>query len=176
MVEVKDKTFVPYLSEEELFNRISALGKQISLDYKGKQPVLLGVLNGAFMFLSDLAKNIDIAVEIQFVKVSSYEATASTGTVKDLIGLNIDLEGREVIIVEDIVDTGLSMKHILKTVHERKPSSVKIATLLLKPEALQEPISLDYVGFEIPNKFVVGYGLDYDGLGRNLKEIYQLQE
>jgi hypoxanthine phosphoribosyltransferase len=176
MVEVKDKRFVPYLSEADLSQRISSMGAKISSDFGGKTPVLLGVLNGAFMFLSDLAKTIDVPVEIQFVKVASYESTASTGKVKDLIGLNIDLTGREVIIVEDIVDTGLSMKHILNIVGEKNPVKISIATLLLKPEALKEPLDIDYIGFEIPNKFVVGYGLDYDGLGRNLKEIYQLQE
>jgi hypoxanthine phosphoribosyltransferase len=176
MVEVKDKKFVPYLSEADLSQRISSMGAKISSDFGDKTPVLLGVLNGAFMFLSDLAKAIDVPVEIQFVKVASYESTASTGKVKDLIGLNIDLTGREVVIVEDIVDTGLSMKHILNIVGEKNPAKISIATLLLKPEALKEPLDIEYIGFEIPNKFVVGYGLDYDGLGRNLKEIYQLQE
>jgi hypoxanthine phosphoribosyltransferase len=176
MVEVKDKRFVPYLSEADLSQRISSMGAKISSDFGDKTPVLLGVLNGAFMFLSDLAKAIDVPVEIQFVKVASYESTASTGKVKDLIGLNIDLTGREVVIVEDIVDTGLSMKHILNIVGEKNPAKISIATLLLKPEALKEPLDIEYIGFEIPNKFVVGYGLDYDGLGRNLKEIYQLQE
>ncbi|MBS9522472.1 hypoxanthine phosphoribosyltransferase [Litoribacter ruber] len=176
MVEVKDKQFVPYLSEAELSQRIATLGAKINNDFQGKEPVLLGILNGAFMFLSDLAKAIDIPVEIQFIKVASYEATASTGQVKNLIGLNVDLEGRDVIVVEDIVDTGLSMKHILGLVAEHNPGKIAIATLLLKPEALIEPLDIDYVGFEIPNKFVVGYGLDYDGLGRNLKEIYQLKE
>ncbi|WP_143962416.1 hypoxanthine phosphoribosyltransferase [Litoribacter populi] len=176
MVEVKDKQFVPYLSEAELSQRIATLGAKINKDFQGKEPILLGILNGAFMFISDLAKAIEIPVEIQFIKVASYEATSSTGEVKNLIGLNVDLEGREVIVVEDIVDTGLSMKYILGLIADRNPSKVSIATLLLKPEALKEPLEIDYVGFEIPNKFVVGYGLDYDGFGRNLKEIYQLKE
>jgi len=176
MIEVKDKKFVPYLSEVQLTEKISILGSRINKDFAGKSPVLLGVLNGAFMFLSDLAKAIDIPVEIQFIKVASYESFSSTGKVKDLIGLNIDLEGREVIIIEDIIDTGLSMKHIIKLVSDKNPAKVSIATLLLKPEALQEKLEVEYVGFEIPNKFVVGFGLDYDGYGRNLKEIYQLKE
>jgi hypoxanthine phosphoribosyltransferase len=176
MIEIKDKKFIPYLTEDQLADKIFELGERINKDYADKSPVLLGVLNGAFMFMSDLAKAIDIPVEIQFIKIASYEATTSTGTVIDLIGLNIDLEGREVILVEDIIDTGLSMKHALKLIAERNPAHVSIATLLLKPEALKEKLELAYVGFEIPNKFVVGYGLDYDGFGRNLKEIYQLKE
>lgn len=176
MIEIKDKKFIPYLTEDQLANKISELGQRINKDYTNKSPILLGVLNGAFMFLADLAKTIEIPVEIQFIKIASYEATASTGTVIDLIGLNIDLEGREVIIVEDIIDTGLSMKHALKLIAEKKPAQISIVTLLLKPEALKEQLDLAYVGFEIPNKFVVGYGLDYDGFGRNLKEIYQLKE
>jgi len=176
MIEVKDKKFVPYLSEVQITEQISELGSRINKDFEDKSPVLLGILNGAFMFLSDLAKAIDIPVEIQFIRVASYESFASTGKVKDLIGLNIDLEGREVIIVEDIIDTGLSMKHIINLVSEKKPANISVATLLLKPEALQEKLDVAYVGFEIPNKFVVGFGLDYDGYGRNLKEIYQLKE
>jgi len=176
MVEVKDKKFVPYLSEGQLAEKISELGSRINKDYVDKKPVLLGILNGAFMFLSDLAKSIDIPVEIQFIKIASYESFSSTGKVKDLIGLNIDLDGREVIVVEDIIDTGLSMKHILDLVSDKNPANISIATLLLKPEALQEELDIAYVGFRIPNKFVVGYGLDYDGYGRNLREIYQLKE
>jgi len=176
MIEVKDKKFIPYLTEDQLAEKITELGSRINRDYKGKKPVLLGILNGAFMFLSDLAKSIDIPVEIQFVKIASYESFSSTGKVKDLIGLNIDLEGREVIVVEDIVDTGFSMKHVLSLVSDKNPVNISIATLLLKPDALQEKLDIAYVGFEIPNKFVVGYGLDYDGYGRNLKEIYQLNE
>jgi len=176
MIEVKDKKFVPYLSEVQIKEQISELGSRINHDFADKSPVLLGILNGAFMFLADLAKAIDIPVEIQFIRVASYESFSSTGKVKDLIGLNIDLKGREVIIVEDIVDTGLSMKHVINLVSEQNPAGISIATLLLKPEALQEKLDVAYVGFEIPNKFVVGYGLDYDGYGRNLREIYQLKE
>jgi len=176
MIEVKDKKFVPYLSEVQIMEKISELGSRINKDFADKSPVLLGILNGAFMFLSDLAKAVDIPVEIQFIRVASYESFSSTGKVKDLIGLNIDLEGREVIIIEDIIDTGFSMKHILDLVSEKNPARISIATLLLKPEALQEKLDVDYVGFEIPNKFVVGFGLDYDGYGRNLKEIYQLKQ
>ncbi|KEO72874.1 hypoxanthine phosphoribosyltransferase [Anditalea andensis] len=175
MIEVKDKKFIPFLSEVQLEEKIKALGSEINKDYKDKEPVLLGILNGSFMFLSDLAKAIDIPVEIHFIKVASYESLSSSGSIKDLIGLNVDIKGRNVIIIEDIIDTGLSMKHILNLVMDKKPASISIATLLLKPEALKEKLDIKYVGFTIPNKFVVGYGLDYDGYGRNLKEIYQLK-
>lgn|SRR5690554_5034457 len=174
MIQIKDKQFVPFIKEPELLQRVSALGRQITEDYRGSSPLLIGIMNGAFMFLSDLAKHIDLPVELSFVKISSYESMASTGTVRPLIGLDTALAGRDVIIVEDIVDTGLSMSYILEMVQKSKPKSLQIATLLLKPEALKKNIEARYIGFEIPNKFVVGYGLDYDGLGRNLKEIYQL--
>jgi len=174
MIQIKDKQFVSFIKEPELLQRVSALGRQITEDYRGSSPLLIGIMNGAFMFLSDLAKHIDLPVELSFVKISSYESMASTGTVRPLIGLDTALAGRDVIIVEDIVDTGLSMSYILEMVQKSKPKSLQIATLLLKPEALKKNIEARYIGFEIPNKFVVGYGLDYDGLGRNLKEIYQL--
>lgn len=174
MIQIKDKQFVPFIKEPELLQRVSALGRQITEDYRGSSPLLIGIMNGAFMFLSDLAKHIDLPVELSFVKISSYESMASTGTIQPLIGLDTALAGRDVIIVEDIVDTGLSMSYILEMVQKSKPKSLQIATLLLKPEALKKNIEARYIGFEIPNKFVVGYGLDYDGLGRNLKEIYQL--
>jgi len=174
MIQIKDKQFVSFIKEPELLQRVSALGRQITEDYRGSSPLLIGIMNGAFMFLSDLAKHIDLPVELSFVKISSYESMASTGTIRPLIGLDTALAGRDVIIVEDIVDTGLSMSYILEMVQKSKPKSLQIATLLLKPEALKKNIEARYIGFEIPNKFVVGYGLDYDGLGRNLKEIYQL--
>lgn len=174
MIQIKDKQFVSFIKEPELLQRVSALGRQITEDYRGSSPLLIGIMNGAFMFLSDLAKHIDLPVELSFVKISSYESMASTGTIQPLIGLDTALAGRDVIIVEDIVDTGLSMSYILEMVQKSKPKSLQIATLLLKPEALKKNIEARYIGFEIPNKFVVGYGLDYDGLGRNLKEIYQL--
>ena len=174
MIQVKDKQFVPFIQESELLPRVAELGRQITEDYQGRAPLLIGIMNGAFMFLSDLSKNIDLPVELSFVKISSYESMASTGTIKPLIGLNTDLMGRDVIIVEDIIDTGLSMSYVLEMVQKSQPESLEIVTLLLKPEALKKDIRPKYIGFEIPDKFVVGYGLDYDGLGRNLKEIYQL--
>lgn len=175
MVEIKDKTFVPFLKQDKIQERVNELGKEISKDYAGKQPVILGILNGAFMFLSDLAKQITISSELSFIKISSYSGESSTGKVSQMIGLETNLTNRHVIVVEDIVDTGLSMKHLVELIKEKNPASLAVATLLHKPEAIKHPIKLDYVGFNIPNKFVVGYGLDYDGLGRNLPEIYQLK-
>lgn len=175
MVEIKDKTFIPFLEQDKIQERVNELGKEISKDYARKQPVILGILNGAFMFFSDLAKQITISSELSFIKISSYSGESSTGKVSQMIGLETNLTDRHVIVVEDIVDTGLSMKHLVSMIKEKNPASLAVATLLHKPEAIKHPIKLDYVGFNIPNKFVVGYGLDYDGLGRNLPEIYQLK-
>ena len=174
MIQIKDKQFISFIPEQDLQFRVSQLGQQITQDYRDKAPLIIGVMNGAFMFLADLSKHIDIPVEVSFVKVSSYESMSSSGTIKPLIGLESEIMGRDVIIVEDIVDTGLSMAYILEKVVDRGPKSIEVATLLLKPESLRNAISLKYVGFEIPDKFVVGYGMDYNGYGRNLKEIYQV--
>lgn len=174
MIEIKDKKFIPFLDTTQLKEKIEEMGRKISQDFEGKKPVLIGVLNGSFMFLSDLCKEITIPMEVCFVKISSYQGQHSTGKVRELIGLDLDIKEREIIVVEDIVDTGLSMSYLLKILKEKNPSGISIATLLHKPEALQKEITMDYIGFNIPNKFVVGYGLDYDGLGRNIPEIYQL--
>lgn len=175
MIKIKDKTFVPYISAHSLKKRIAELGLEISKNHEGNTPVLLGVLNGCFVFMSDLAKMINIPVEVSFIKIASYSGTASTGKVNTLIGLEVPLKDREVIIVEDIIDTGLSMKHLLAQVLAEKPKKIEIASLLVKPDALKYEIDIQYKGFEIPNKFVVGYGMDYDGLGRNLPALYQLK-
>ncbi|AFL83136.1 hypoxanthine phosphoribosyltransferase [Belliella baltica DSM 15883] len=175
MIKIKDKEFVPFISAEEIDIRLKALGAQISKDFKNDNPIIIGVLNGAFMFLSDLAKYLDIPTEISFMKVASYVGTDSKGEVTDLIGLESDLLNRRVIVVEDIIDTGLSMTHLLKTINTKNPKSVSVATLLYKPDALRYNVEVDYIGFEIENKFVVGYGLDYDGQGRNIPSIYQLK-
>ncbi|GAB2621742.1 hypoxanthine phosphoribosyltransferase [Belliella aquatica] len=175
MIEIQGKEFVPFINAEEIDNRLQAIGAQISLDFKDETPVIIGVLNGAFMFLSDLIKYLNIATEISFIKVASYSGTDSTGKVTDLIGLESELEGRRVIIVEDIIDTGLSMTHLIKSIQTKNPKSIAVATLLFKPEALKYSVDIDYIGFKIENKFVVGYGLDYDGLGRNIPSIYQLK-
>lgn len=175
MISIKEKIFVPYITANSLKKRVEEIGNEISKDFKEDCPVLLGVLNGSFMFLSDLAKSISTPMEVSFVKVSSYSGTSSTGNVKNLMGLDIDLKNRSIIIVEDIIDTGLSMTHLLEMVQKENPKKIAIATLLLKPEALKYPMEINYIGFEIPNKFVVGYGMDFDGLGRNLPELYQLK-
>lgn len=175
-ITVHDKTFELFLSEKEIQSRVSQLGDAISSDYEGKTPLFIGVLNGSFMFASDLMKNISIPAEITFIKVSSYQGMSTQGKTKELIGLNESIENREVIVVEDIVDTGITMESIVNQLNELGAKSVEVASLLLKPECLQRDVKVKYVGFEIPEKFVVGYGLDYDGLGRNLKDIYQLKQ
>ena len=176
MITIHDKTFTPFISQETIENRIAELATQINTDYEGRKPVFLVVLNGAFLFASELVKNIPLSCEITFVRLSSYSQTESTGKVRQIIGLEEKLTDRDVIIVEDIVDTGLTMHQLLQQIKDLGPSSVEIATLLHKPEAIKKPVDLRYVGFEIPNRFVVGYGLDYDGLGRNLDALYVLPE
>lgn len=173
-VKVHDKQFEVYLSEAVILERVKALAEQISQDYAGKKPLFIAILNGSFMFASDLFKQLHIEAELCFIKLASYKGMKSSGNVVTSIGLEDDLFGKEVIIVEDIVDTGKTLHHFLPKLMHQQPKSLKIATLLHKSEATTYPLSLDYVGFDIPNKFVVGYGLDYDGLGRNLKEIYQV--
>jgi len=173
-VKVHDKQFEVYLSEAVILERVKALADQISNDYAGKKPLFIAILNGSFMFASDLFKQLHIEAELCFIKLASYKGMKSSGNVVTSIGLEDDLFGKEVIIVEDIVDTGKTLHHFLPKLMHQQPRSLKIATLLHKSEATTYPLTLDYVGFDIPNKFVVGYGLDYDGLGRNLKEIYQV--
>ncbi|WP_040669752.1 hypoxanthine phosphoribosyltransferase [Nitritalea halalkaliphila] len=176
MIQILDKSFVPYLSKETLQERIQSLGAEISADYAGKPLCVLAVLNGAFMFCSDLVKEITIPMELQFIKIASYAGTRSTGEVSELLGLSTSLKGKEILIVEDIVDTGLSMQYLLASMAKEAAASIRICSLLVKPEALQHPVDIHYTGFEIPKKFVVGYGLDYNGFGRNIGEIYQLKE
>lgn len=174
-IQVHDKAFEPYLSEEIIQQRIKEIAAQISQDYAGRRPLFIAILNGSFMFAADLFKHLTIEAEICFIKLASYKGMKSSGNVVTSIGLEDDLFGKEVIIVEDIVDTGKTLHNFLPKLEHQQPQSLKIATLLHKPEATEFPLELHYVGFAIPNKFVVGYGLDYDGLGRNLKEIYQLK-
>jgi hypoxanthine phosphoribosyltransferase len=175
-IKVHDKTFDIYLPEAQIQEKIKGLANQINQDYKGKRPLFIAILNGSFMFASDLFKYLTIDAEICFIKLASYKGMKSSGHVVTAIGLDQDLFGREIIIVEDIVDTGKTLSEFLPKLEHQQPASLKIASLLHKPEALKYPLTIDYVGFTIPNKFVVGYGLDYDGLGRNLKEIYQVVE
>lgn len=174
-IKIHDKNFEPYILSDEIQSRIRELGQKIDTDLKGKNPVFLGVLNGCFRFASDLMKHINEDCEINFLKVASYIGTDSTGKVNELIGLNVDISGRDIIVMEDIVDTGHTLKFLLETLGKKNPKSIRIATLLFKPEAYSKEYPLDYVGFEIPNLFVVGYGLDYDGYGRNLNDIYQIK-
>jgi len=176
-VLVGNEKFVEMLSEEQIQNRIAELGKQITEDYKGKLPIFIGVLNGSFMFLADLIKHVGIHCEIDFLKLSSYgDHKISSGKVKTLKELNADINERHIIIVEDIVDTGLSINYIEQMMKEHNPASFKVASLLVKPESLKYDIKIDYTGFEIPNKFVIGYGLDYAQKYRNLSSIYVLSE
>lgn len=176
-IRVKDREFELFIDTSEISSVVAAMGEQISADYAGKNPLLIAVLNGSFMFAGDLMKSISGEVEITFIKVASYEATESKGSVEEILGLEKDIFNRHVIVVEDIVDTGLTMTELLKALKVYRPASIEIATLLFKPQALKNPdLSLRYVGKEIENRFVVGYGLDYDGYGRNLPAIYSLAQ
>jgi len=173
---VHNKKFEPYLSAEEIIEKVTAIATRIDKDYDGKKPLFIAILNGAFMFASDLFKHIKIDAEICFIKLASYKGTKSSGQVVTAIGLDIDLFNRHLIIIEDIVDTGKTLNVFLPQLKHQQPASLKIAALLHKPEAIIFPLHIDYLGFSIPKKFVVGYGLDYDGLGRNLAGIYQLAD
>jgi len=173
-IRIHDKTFEIYLSETAIQERVKNIADSINEEYKDKKPLFIAILNGSFMFAADLFKYLTINSEISFIKLASYRGMKSTGNVITSIGLDADLFGKDVIIIEDIVDTGKTLYNFLPKLNDHHPSSLKIAALLHKPEATLFPLKLDYVGFSIPDKFVVGYGLDYDGLGRNLKEIYQV--
>ncbi|WP_160749943.1 hypoxanthine phosphoribosyltransferase [Flavobacterium sp. Sd200] len=175
MIQLHDKQFVPFITATEIDAVVKRMAKEAEEDLEGEVPVFVGVLNGSFMVLSDFAKHYTKDCEINFVKMSSYEGTSTTGEVKQLLGLSQNLEGRSVVLIEDIVDTGHTIEALIQLFENKNVKQLKIATLFFKPEAYTKNIPLDYVGFEIPNKFIVGYGLDYDGLGRNLPEIYQLK-
>jgi hypoxanthine phosphoribosyltransferase len=172
---IKDKVFRPLLTEENIQAAVKSVAEQINRDLADENPLFIGVLNGVFMFMGDLMKHISIPCEITFVKLSSYNGITSTGKVKEVMGLAEDIEGRTVVVVEDIVDTGTTVQQILANLSLRNPKQIKIATFLQKPDALQCDIRVDYVAMTIPNDFIVGYGLDYDGCGRNLKEVYVIQ-
>jgi len=175
-IHLIDKIFVPYISEEKILSRIKELGEELRSDYGHDNVLFLSVLNGSFMFTSDVMKQIDGDVELSFIKLASYEGTSTTGKVHELIGLNQNIEGRHIVIIEDIVDTGLTVDRVITMLKMQNPMSIEVCTLLYKPDAFKGDSTPKYFGFKIPNKFVVGYGLDYDQLGRNLKEIYQLKE
>lgn len=174
MIQLHDKHFEAFISEKELDYAIQNVAKQIQDDFYDEVPIFVGVLNGSFMFLSDLMKNYNQTCEVEFVKLSSYDGMQSTENVKQLIGLNQDLKGKNVVVVEDIVDTGNTLEELKRIFKDKGVKSFKIATLFFKPEAYKKDIKVDYIGIRIPNKFIVGFGLDYDGLGRNLKQVYQL--
>lgn len=176
-VTAHELSFEEYLSAEKIQQRIAVLGASIREQYQDKNPIFIGILNGAFMFAADLVRASNIQCEITFMKVSSYEGMSSTGTLKTQLGLNKDIKDRHIILVEDIVDTGNTFSKLLPELHEANPASIAIATLLLKPTALQhKDLPLAFVGFEIPNKFVIGYGLDYNEAGRQWDSIYQLKQ
>ena len=174
IVKIKDLTFKTFIPESEIQQRVKAVAEKINKDLDGKNPLLLAVLNGSFVFAADLIRNITIPCEISFVKLASYQGTTSTGKIKEVIGLNEDLTGRTVVIVEDIVDTGFTMKRMIETVGTRHPASIHICSLLVKPDKLQVPLNIEYAAIEIPNDFIVGYGLDYDQQGRQLRDIYTI--
>jgi hypoxanthine phosphoribosyltransferase len=176
IVKIKDKTFRIFIPESEILSRVKNVADRLNKDFEGKNPLFLAVLNGSFIFAADLMRFVNIPSEISFVKLASYQGTASVGKVKELIGINQNLKGRTVVIVEDIVDTGNTMKQMLATLREYEPESLHICTLLVKPGKLQVPLNIEYPVMEIPNDFIVGYGLDYDQQGRNLRDIYTVVE
>src|ERR1700741_3129327 len=175
-IRVHDKQFEPYISASDISGRIKEVAGQLNRDYEGRKPLFVAILNGSFMFASDLFKELTIEAEICFIKLASYKGTKSTGQVLTAIGLDTDITNRHIVILEDIIDTGKTMNEFLPQLYNQQPASLKIAVLLHKPDATVFPITIDYCCFSIPNKFVLGYGLDYDGLGRNIRELYQLSD
>ena len=171
-IQIKDKRFTISITEEQILKEVDRVAQEINRDLKEKNPLFLSVLNGSFMFTADLMKRINIPCEISFVKLASYQGISSTGKITEVIGINEDISGRCVVIVEDIVDTGFTMQRLLETLGTRNPKEIHIASLLVKPEKLQVPLNIEYAAMNIPNDFIVGYGLDYAGLGRNYKDIY----
>ena len=175
-ISYKGLKFEPYIENEKIKERIKALGAQITKDCEGTVPLFVCVLNGAFPFAADLIREVGLDAEITFIRLKSYEGTHSTGNVKEVLGLSENLEGRTVIVVEDIIDTGKTIQNLTEGLRKQNPKDLKIATLLFKPQALQCDVKPDYVGFEIPSKFIIGFGLDLDGIARNLPDIWALSE
>lgn len=173
---VLDKKFRPYISHDDILKKVTAIAEQINKELKGKDVIFMGILNGSFMFASDLMKHINLPCQITFLKLASYQGTSSTGTVKRLIGLNEDIAGKTVVVIEDIVDTGVTLNQIHKQLVGYEPAEIKYATLLFKPDAYKGCLKIDYVGMEIPNDFILGYGLDYNGYGRNYPDLYVITE
>lgn len=176
MITIKDKQFEPFIDRGQIEERVAALAERLNADYRGRRPILIVILNGAFMFAADLVRHLTFEHEMQFAKFSSYEGMETTGKVKELIGVTADLRGRDVIIVEDIIDTGTTMHSLIPQFRDKGVKSVEVATLLMKPKKLRVPLDVKYCAMEIPNEFIVGYGLDYDGLGRNYESIYVVKE
>lgn len=174
-IQVLDKEFAPSITAAEILTQVRRVASEINRDYQGESPLFLVVLNGAFIFAADLMREISLPSEVSFVKLASYEGTSTTGTVREVIGLNTDITGRPVIIVEDIVESGITMAHMIDTLKKQNPKSIDICTLLLKPQKMEVKLDIRYVAMEIPNDFILGYGLDYNGLGRGLKDIYTLK-
>lgn len=175
-IQIKDKRFRTFITENEILKQVARVADEINRDLADENPLFVSVLNGSFMFTSDLMKHLNMPCELSFVKLASYKGTSSTGKVKELVGLNNDITGRTVVIVEDIVDTGFTMERLIETLRQRNPKDIRIATLLVKPDKLQVKLDIHYVAMNIPNDFIVGYGLDYDGLGRNYRDIYTVVE
>jgi hypoxanthine phosphoribosyltransferase len=175
-IRVKDRDFEVFIPAEEIDRTVSEIARKINTDFKDQQPIFLVILNGAFMFAADLFKKLDMPCEVSFVKLASYSGTQSSTNVKELIGLNDSLKGRQVVIVEDIIDTGITMEYLIRKLNELGVAELRIASLFFKPQAFKKDFTIDYVGMSIPNDFIVGYGLDYDGYGRNFGEIYKIVE
>ena len=176
IVKIKDKTFKTSIPEAEILEKVKVVADRLNQDYEGKTPVFLAVLNGSFIFAADLMRMITVPSEISFVKYASYEGTSSTGSMKTLMGLNGDIKGRHIVIVEDIVDSGFTMQHMIEELKKQEPASIEICSLLVKPGNLKVDLKINYAVMEIPNDFIVGYGLDYDQEGRNLRDIYTIVE
>lgn len=175
-IRIKDKQFKTFITEEQILKEVARVGEEINRDLADANPLFVSVLNGSFMFTADLMKHVSVPCEISFVKLASYAGTSSTGKVKELVGLNDDITGRTIVIVEDIIDTGLTMGRLIETLKARNPKEIRIATLLVKPDKLKVDLDINYIAMNIPNDFIVGYGLDYDGLGRNYRDIYTVIE
>lgn len=175
IIRVLDKEFRPYISSSEIAERISAIADELNSKLEGKKPLFLCILNGAFMFAADLLRQISVPAEISFIKVASYDGTESTGRIAETIGLDKDIEGRTVVIVEDIIDSGLTMKYLLERLNAKHPKKIYVTTLFSKPCNMKADIQIDYCAFRIPDKFIIGYGLDYDGYGRNYPDVYAIE-
>ena len=173
-ITIKDLEFIPYVTHSDILERIREIGIKINQDYEGKNPLFIAVLNGSFMFASDLMKQVDLKSELTFIKVNSYDGTESSGHIREMIGIGQSITDRHIVIIEDIVDTGHTINYLIDELSKKDPSSLEVVTLFSKPDSHETDLYVKYVGFEIPNKFIVGYGLDYDGYGRNYQDVYQL--